>query len=252
MHDQDTAITTAFVMEGMHDSGYDRALKAWQDGGNGGALELVEAIVEYVPVLLALRAAADEAMGVESYPGVFDYEVSHPMGVWLSYEVAAAGGMPDRAKGVAFAARLTREFFVRAHDENAEGVGEAITVAAEHLLATPLYQHVTHPIAGFTEGPWHVEPTDGNPNSLSIVKYDLGYIAEINRADDGLQDVDRADARLIAAAPDLYAALDRACTVHDENMSSGFGLLENEQLAYNAMCRALSLADGLPRITSPE
>jgi hypothetical protein len=243
MQHEDTAVTAAFVMEGMRSEAYMRAIQAY----GHGALEMVQEVMECVPVLLALRQAVDESLSEnDSYPGVYDYEVSASMGAWFATEIAERHAMPGRAEVIAEAKRLTRDFFVRDNDMASCGIDEAIVVEAARLLNPVAI--VTHPVAGFTEGPWHVEPTDGNPNSLSIVKYGDGYIAEINRADDGLQPVDHADARLIAAAPSLYEALDRACTVHDENMSGGFDLLENEQVAYNAMCEALTLADGLPRV----
>jgi hypothetical protein len=129
MQHEDTAVTAAFVMEGMHDADYDEVVKHW----DGGAIELVQAVMAYVPVLLALRDAADEAIGDEGWPGVFDYEVSNPMGNWLGCRIKA-GVMPERVESVQYAAALTRAFFVRQGDENGEGIAEAITVAAARLL----------------------------------------------------------------------------------------------------------------------
>jgi hypothetical protein len=238
MQHADTAVTAAFVMEGLQSAGYKNVIKAWDQG----VIELVDAVMECVPVLLAMRDYADEAIGDQGYPGVFDYEVSNPMGLWLGEWVIESAALPPRADMIQYAATLTRDFFVRKGDENGEGIAEAITVAAHHLLEPPV--PAVHPVAGFTDGPWHVEPTDGNPNSLSIVKYGDGYIAEINRADAGLQAIDHADARLIAAAPALYDAVQSA--------HAKFELQLDEAALYNELGGALTLADGQKRARMPE
>ncbi len=69
-----------------------------------------------------------------------------------------------------------------------------------------------------TPGPWHIEPLqDDEGESIAICKAGLGVIAVIeggnNPAADGARtqgfsyDVDQANARLIAAAPEILEAL---------------------------------------------
>jgi hypothetical protein len=131
MQHEDTAVTAAFVMEGMHDADYDRAIAAWDQG----ALEMVEQIMQCVPILLELRDAADAALlGNDCYPGVFDYEVSNPMGNWLARQIIEHKAMPERADMVRHAAQLVREFIVRPDTVNGEGIAEAVTVAEARLL----------------------------------------------------------------------------------------------------------------------
>ena len=59
----------------------------------------------------------------------------------------------------------------------------------------------------FTPGPWRYDRTNGSPTTGEhmIAGAKPGYLAEVR--DCGSGDV-RANAHLIAAAPDLYAALD--------------------------------------------
>lgn len=57
-----------------------------------------------------------------------------------------------------------------------------------------------------TPGPWFAEPMVGETDAIWIGNAD-GYVAQITR-EDGLEAGDWADARLIAAAPDMLAALE--------------------------------------------
>ena len=61
----------------------------------------------------------------------------------------------------------------------------------------------------FTPGPWRYDRTNGSPTTGEhmIAGAKPGYLAEVR--DCGSGDV-RANTHLIAAAPDLYAALDAA------------------------------------------
>lgn len=65
---------------------------------------------------------------------------------------------------------------------------------------------------GFTNGPWHVEALEGNPDALAICTGGGNgwVIAEIHREDDGLHQADYADAAMLAAAPDMRKQLHRA------------------------------------------
>lgn len=68
-------------------------------------------------------------------------------------------------------------------------------------------------LTGHTEGDYVVEPLDGNPRALAIVKVgglQGGVLARIHREDGGLRAIDYADADLFAAAPQLLALLREA------------------------------------------
>lgn len=56
-----------------------------------------------------------------------------------------------------------------------------------------------------TPGPWVAEPMIGTPDVIWIGNSD-GYVAQITR-EDGIERCDWADARLIAEAPAMLAAL---------------------------------------------
>lgn len=59
--------------------------------------------------------------------------------------------------------------------------------------------------ATHTPGPW--EYLDGSILCESVNAYGNFHIAQVDRGDEKMTDEDYANARLIAAAPDLYAAL---------------------------------------------
>ena len=70
-------------------------------------------------------------------------------------------------------------------------------------------------MTGHTPGPWMAGPMVGESDTLWIGNGD-GYVAQVTRID-GLEPIDWADARLISAAPEMLAALERA-----EGFISGF------------------------------
>jgi hypothetical protein len=126
-----TAITAAFVTEGLHDAGYDHVIKAWDKG----AYELVDAVMACVPIIGALRDAVDTELGDDAeYPGVFDYEVSSFAGEWLGQCVIADGDLPDRDAIIAYVTNLVVHFFARSDDQFNVRVGGVIRDAATTLL----------------------------------------------------------------------------------------------------------------------
>jgi hypothetical protein len=128
-----TAITAAFVMEGLHDAGYDRVVEAYKE--HGGAIELVDAVMEWVPAILALRAAAD-AVGVE-YAGVFEYEVSAGFGHWLGGSIIDDDDLPDRAHAMTILIDLVESFYHVKHDRDLTRRLRASLDAAADLIMAP-------------------------------------------------------------------------------------------------------------------
>lgn len=102
-----TAITAAFVMDGLHNAGMPDVMAAYTD--HGGMIELVDGVMEWVGPIQSLRAAADSLL--LDYPGVFDYEVSIEFGHWLGDSIIEDGDLPDRAHAMAILIDLVESFF---------------------------------------------------------------------------------------------------------------------------------------------
>ena len=102
-------LTAAFFMEGLHDvkpGGYDALIVAW----NKGCIEMVDALVSYVPLAIQLcDAAAIASDGV--FPGVFDYEVSGPFGKWFGEYILEHGEEPPHPEAQAWLEREIAAFF---------------------------------------------------------------------------------------------------------------------------------------------
>ena len=131
MDQHQTAITAGFVMEGLHDAGYEHVVKAWDQG----AYELVDAVMACVPIILTLREAVDKALGDEtSYPGVFDYEVSSIVGEWIGQCVIADGELPERDAMTAYVTNLVVHFFSRDDEPFNTRAANAIRESARALL----------------------------------------------------------------------------------------------------------------------
>lgn len=126
------AITAAFLMEGLHDADYERVIKAYQE--HGGAIELVDAVMAWVPAIDALRAAA-EAVRVE-YPGVFEYEVSATFGHWIGDTIIDDGDLPDRAHAMGILIDTVESFF-RVRDDRDLGrrLRASLDAAADAIMA---------------------------------------------------------------------------------------------------------------------
>lgn len=110
-------ITAAFFMEGLHDAGpepgtkpnYDALIATW----NKGCIELVDALVNYVPYALKLCEAGAKA-GDGLYPGVFDYEVSSSFGKWFAEHILEHGGdEPSQIDACAWLVKEVSAFFVQ-------------------------------------------------------------------------------------------------------------------------------------------
>lgn len=103
-------LTAAFFVEGLHDvkpGGYDAIITTW----NKGCIELVDALVSYVPFTIQLcNYGAIASDGI--YPGVFDYEVSSPFGKWFGEYVLEHGGEePSQKEAQAWLVKAVDEFF---------------------------------------------------------------------------------------------------------------------------------------------
>lgn len=99
------AIASAFLMEGLHDVGYDKAIKAWDKG----CLEMMVAFSEYAIILERYLEKADP----QDFPGMIHYEVTSSFGDWLAKKIVETGNMPDRDEAIKTLAGMLGEFFAQ-------------------------------------------------------------------------------------------------------------------------------------------
>jgi len=127
-------ITAAFFIEGLHDArpdhnikpNYDVLIETW----GKGCIELVDALVAYVPFTTKLcEAAALTCDG--NYPGVFDYEVSSPFGKWFGEHILETGDEPSRVNAQTWLIHEVGAFFTQGMTaEQAHEVKAAINKAS--------------------------------------------------------------------------------------------------------------------------
>ncbi len=115
----DTAVYAAFFMEGLRDQDYDAVIQSWDQG----CIELVSAVVAYTPLLRRLVDAAVKAHDDSvSFPGVFEYEVCSPFGMWIGGQVLERADMPTEQACREWLAAAVIDFFIQS--------GNAACVAA--------------------------------------------------------------------------------------------------------------------------
>lgn len=132
MDQHQTAITAAFVMDGLHRAGLGEVIEAYRD--QGGLIELVDAVMEWVPHIEALRAAAESVRA--EYPGVFEYEVSLEFGAWLGGSIIDDDDLPDRAHAMSILIDLVDSFFRLGDDRDlASRLRAALDKAADDIMA---------------------------------------------------------------------------------------------------------------------
>ncbi len=126
-------ITAAFFMEGLHDArpnhnvkpNYDLLIETW----GKGCIELVDALVAYVPLTIRLCEAAAIACD-GNYPGVFDYEVSSDFGRWFGEHIFEHGDEPLLKNSQAWLMIHIGDFFTQGMTEKeSEDVRAAINQA---------------------------------------------------------------------------------------------------------------------------
>ena len=127
-------ITAAFFIEGLHDARPDGDVKPNYDGlieiWNKGCIELVDALVSYVP--LAIKLCDAGAIACDGcYPGVFDYEVSSYFGKWFGEYILEHGDEPPKIEAYAWLVKEIGVFFTQGlTDEEAVDVKTAINKAS--------------------------------------------------------------------------------------------------------------------------
>ena len=125
-------------MEGLHDARPDKNVKPDYDAlivtWDKGCIELVDALVSYVPLTSSLcEAGAIASDGC--YPGVFDYEVSSSFGKWFGEQILETGDEPSRENAHAWLHSEVAAFFTQGMtEEQARDVKKAVSKA--FMLAT--------------------------------------------------------------------------------------------------------------------
>lgn len=133
---ESTAVTAAFVMEGMLAAGLREAMQNWDIGG----IEIISDVMEYVPAILAIRDAADKLLVGADYPGVFEYEVCDPIGKWMGSQLFHHGELPARSVVVGFIAATCRTFYSHpCHNVSFALIRTVIANAAEAQLEEPTH-----------------------------------------------------------------------------------------------------------------
>jgi hypothetical protein len=106
------AIYSVFFMEGLADCGYDDVLKA----SGLGCIELVCEVAKFAPYLSRLIDMIQVSSERMEYPGVFEYEVCSPFGIWFGSQVEELSSMPSERACKNWLANVTIQFFTRAGD----------------------------------------------------------------------------------------------------------------------------------------
>lgn len=103
----------AFFMEGLHEADYSKVIAACNNQ-NMGVIEMVLGIVVYADFIEnVLTLIGDE----ESYPGVFDYEVSSPFGKWYGEYIIVHNDVPAEKVAKEWIGREIVSFFAQADGE---------------------------------------------------------------------------------------------------------------------------------------
>lgn len=100
--------SAAFFMEGLHDAGYEQAINAYGQG----CLEMVTEMVEYAPFSDALCEAMSKTLD-NSFPGVYDYEVSVPFGREFGTYLIKNHHVMSVEEGRSFLTKLITDFFLQ-------------------------------------------------------------------------------------------------------------------------------------------
>lgn len=132
MNDKNSALqiatTAAFMMEGLHDAGYNDCIAAWDKG----CIEMVQSIVSYAPLVSRLL----DALEMQDFPGVFDYEVSSPFGKWFGDYILEHGDEPPKQDACSWLSKEVESFFTQ-KEMTAPEVAE-IHAAIHEVVATEL------------------------------------------------------------------------------------------------------------------
>ena len=130
------AMYSAFVMDGLHENDYDAVLSAW----NGGCVELVCGIMDFVPYLVdGINAVASSCGDDLEYPGVPEYEMAAPFGMWIAQMLKSSGSLPAPDACRAWLDNAIVEFFGKF--QSAARVEQIKAAVAAHATTSAATSH---------------------------------------------------------------------------------------------------------------
>ncbi len=156
---EDGFVTAAFLMEGLHDAGYDKCIEVWGQG----CIELVSELMYYAPKLVGLCESCAEVIAFD-FPGVFDYEVSSPFGNWFGNQIIETSQAPSRDTAHSVMRDMVLSFFKQGATESeqaaldkvfqSECIEEGLYVLLESCGNPDMGQNPDEPLYGREEGGW--------------------------------------------------------------------------------------------------
>ena len=156
---KDGFVTAAFLMEGLHDAGYDKCIEAWGQG----CIELVSELMSYAPHLVGLCESCGESIAYD-FPGVFDYEVSSSFGNWFGNQIIETGQAPSWDEAHSVMREMVLAFFKQGATEaeqaaldkvlQSERIEEGLYVLLQSCGNPDMGQNPDEPLYGCEEGRW--------------------------------------------------------------------------------------------------
>lgn len=90
------AVDLAFIVDGLHDAGYEECIKVMSEQGQG-CVEMIWALEKYAEYLDALHIKVAEIVDMgDGHAGVFEYEVSSSFGEWYGKHIIEKLGPPSK------------------------------------------------------------------------------------------------------------------------------------------------------------
>ena len=124
----DIASYAGSFMIGMRDCDFDVALRKWDQG----CVELTYQLVKHVGYFVDLMDRIGSVRGIEDqgHPGVIDYEVTEPFGVWFTDIIITTGTAPPDDDCQNWLKAKTAEFFSKPDWVASAADGERAAIAA--------------------------------------------------------------------------------------------------------------------------
>lgn len=139
-------VHAAFFMDGLAANDLSVLVQKWNpfSGGNGGRVEVVSELMEYVPLLSLMEDIAAEASGSidNGYPGVIEYEVAVPFGKWFGQHLIDHADIPDRDVAVNHLADMVCRFFSSGYDPSDKKNKDGYSSGTYALLAAKIREAV--------------------------------------------------------------------------------------------------------------
>lgn len=181
----------AFVMEGLHDAGYQACVDAYPRP----VLDLVDEVTSYVPYIERLAEAAYAYLDSENIgrPGVFPYEVTSPFGKWWGLYLIENREAPFESVVYTYLTQSVFEFCVPARHSGLNNdqqlrLSEILIAVPKSTTPTKLGQLPTNktreiltPPGGWKEHTYYVvDVAHNSANPIHRVILHFGYFGSKN------------------------------------------------------------------------